>query len=96
MADELDIAYSTIQSYENEGDNKIQLETLEKIAKFYQLSLLELLSYENGESGSFIYEPKSPLYGKKGNGLKVIIELDGLDETLNAWFGKLKKINATL
>lgn len=57
MADELGIAYSTYQSYESDETSKIQLTTLEQIAKFYGLTLIEFLSTDIDSTGSFAYEP---------------------------------------
>lgn len=95
VADELDVSYSSYQAYESEGDSKIQVKTLEQIAKFYNMTLVEFLSYEDETSGTYIYEPIVP-YSKRGQGLKVIVELDGTQDILKAWFGKLEKINSAL
>lgn len=95
LAAELDISYSTYQSYEQEG-SKIQIEMLERIAKFYGLTLIELLSYKE-ESDSIVLEPIIP-YGRqdKRKSLKVIIELDGSEDILKFWFKKLETINGVL
>lgn len=96
MADELGLAYSTYQSYESDDGGKIQINTLNQIATFYKLNLLDLLSYSTNEGVSYVLEPVAPAYGKKGNALKIIIELDGMDETLNYWFARLKKLNKSI
>lgn len=94
LAAELGISYSTYQGYEQEG-SKIQIETLEEIAKFYKLSLLELLSYQEQETGT-VLEPYVPYSKKNGKALKVIIELDGTETILQFWLKKLENINAAL
>lgn len=97
IADELDIAYSTYQGYEAEEESKIQINTLEQIAKFHKMTLQELINYSDDPNGNIVYEPFAPPISKsKGKGLKVIIELDGMPETLKAWFGKLERINSSL
>lgn len=96
MADELNIAYTTYQSYETEEGGKIQLNMLNQIASFYKISLLDLLSVGDSEGVNYVLEPSAPAYGKKSNALKVIIELDGLDDTLKYWFARLEKINGAI
>jgi transcriptional regulator with XRE-family HTH domain len=97
VAEELGIAYSTYQAYESVDDGKIQINTLEQIAKLHKMTVVELLAYEENEgAGNYVLEPAVPYSKRKGQGLKVIIELDGTDDILDAWYGKLKKINAAL
>lgn len=97
IADELGIAYSTYQDYEAEEESKIQIKTLEQIAKFHKMSLQDLITFSDVPNGNIVYEPFAPPISKaKGTGLKVIIELDGMPETLKAWFGKLERINSAI
>ena len=70
LADKLGLAYSTYQSYETD-ESKIKVETLEQIAAFYNLTLLELLSYNEGPP-SVVMEPYLP-YAKKSNKLLKVI-----------------------
>lgn len=95
LADELGISYSTYQSYESNDGNKIQLNTLETIAKFHSMSLVELIAFEENEKGSYIYEPPTA-YGKKSDVVKIIVDLDGTDSTIQKWFAKLEKLNAAI
>lgn len=96
MADELEISYSTYQGYEGNDDGKIQLSTLEQIAKVHGITVVELLAYEDGNSSSYIFEPKSLYNGKNPNVIKIIVELDGVEETLKTWFIRLEKLNAAI
>lgn len=95
IAAEIDIDYSTYHSYEKDA-SKIQVKTLEKLSKFYNVPLSEFFS-DSGQKqdGNYMFEPSAP-YQKSSNGLKVIIELDGIDSHLKSWFLKLEKINAVL
>lgn len=97
IASDLKMAYSTYQGYETEEESAIQINTLEQIARYHGMTLQELISYSDSPGGNFVFEPFAPAISKgKGHGLKVIIELDGTGDTLNAWFGKLKQINKAL
>jgi len=97
VANDLKLSYSTYQSYEQEGSN-IQLKTLEKIAKYFGMDLLEFFSYRNQIEGSIVLEPIIPYLPNKSKsiGLKVLVELDGKEDHLNTWIERLKKINAAL
>lgn len=96
MADELGMAYSTYQSYESDDGGKIQINTLNQIADYYKMGLLDLLSFGANDGVSYVMEPSAPAYGRKANALKVIIELDGVDETLRYWFTRLEKLNKAI
>jgi transcriptional regulator with XRE-family HTH domain len=49
LADDLDLGYTTYQGYETDDDNEntIQFRTLVRIADYYKMSVIELLSYED-------------------------------------------------
>lgn len=94
LADELEIDVATYNRYEKDG-SVIQVEQLEKIAKFYKLSVVELLSYNDPESSMVINEP-SLSYEKKRKTVTVTIELDGQKSTVDFWIEKIKKINAAM
>lgn len=96
IAAELDIDYTTYNSYEKDG-GKIQIRTLEKIASFYGYkSLEEFFSSEIAKDGNYVYEPQTPYLTNTKRVLKVIIELDGVEEHLKEWFSKLEKLNAAI
>jgi len=97
IAAEIDIDYSTYHSYEKDA-SKIQIKTLEKLSKFYGVALSEFFSEDENvskEEGSIVFEPSSP-YFTKNKSLKVIIELDGVEDHLRDWFSKLEKLNAAI
>lgn len=94
VADEIGVSYSTYHGYEKE-ESKIQVETLNTIAKFYGLTLLELLSFEEKGDNQNVLEPYVP-YIRANQRLKVIVELDGSDTILEFWYKKLQSINTAL
>ena len=94
LAAELDISYSAYQSYEQEN-SKIQVETLERLAKFYNMTLLELLSYNEQETTT-VLEPHVPYSKNNHKALKVIVELDGSENILDFWCKRLQTLNAAL
>jgi transcriptional regulator with XRE-family HTH domain len=95
IADALDIDVTTYNRWEKNG-NIIQVEQLEKIAKYFKMSIQELLSYpDESEPNPNQVMESFPTYQKRRT-LTLSIELDGEKSTVDYWIDKIKKVNAAL
>jgi transcriptional regulator with XRE-family HTH domain len=91
VADEIGVSVSSYARYEG-GKVQIDFNSVVKLAKLYKITLDELMHY--GEPGFKIAESSAEY--KKRDRVSVVVELDGLKETLEEWVKKLTAINQVI
>lgn len=95
VAEAVGVHKTTIINWEK-GDNSITHVNLLKLAQVFDMTLPEMLSYDDDDaSDGIVVEPVIPykVKRKKGQGLKIIVELDGSQDVLKFWTQKLESIN---
>lgn len=95
LAVEMGLHHTTIIRWEQEASS-VSYKDLHRMAQIFEMSVPELLNYNEDESGNIVLEPLSPYGSNKAKGVKVIIELDGSEKILKHWFNKLERLNAAI
>lgn len=91
IAEEIKVDATTYGRYEK-GESQIKFEQVAQIAAFYKLTLDEFYHY--GDPQYVVSEPN--MSNLKKAKVSVIVELDGLSNTLDNWIEKLKKLNSVI
>lgn len=91
LAEQIGVSLSSYARYEA-GKVEIDFYSVLKIARLYKMSLDELVHYGDP---NFKAEDIKAEYLRRSK-VSVLVELDGLDETLDQWVKKLKAINKVL
>ncbi len=94
VAEAVGVHKTTIINWEK-GDHSITHEKLLKLAKLFNMNLPEMLAYDEEMTDGVVMEPVIPfnMKRKRGQGLKIIVELDGSPDVLKFWTQKLESIN---
>jgi len=91
VAEQIGVSLSSYQRYEG-GKVPIDFLSVVKLASLYKITIDELVHFGNPEYSA--KEPE-PVYLKSSK-MSVIIELDGLENTLTTTFKKLTAMNVAL
>lgn len=91
VAEQIGVSLSSYARYE-QGKVEIDFYSVVKIAGLYKMSIDALVHYNDPDFK--VEEPRSA-YLKRSK-VSVIVELDGLEETLDHWIKKLTAINKAI
>lgn len=89
VAEHIGVSTSSYARYES-GKAGINIDHVIKLARLYRMSIDEIVHFGDP---SFKNRPRDHLYAKK---IKITVELDGADETLEYWVSSLRSINKVI